>query len=369
MKERYWKYSLIVFIIGLGYLLFRQAQPFMNGILGGFTLYLLLRNFTFWLQTKMKPALAVWLVTIGVTLFILIPLSLFSWALVSQVSKMHFDTEAIIRPAWHVIDFIKDRTGFDILSEKSLSFFVSQASSIGQSVMTGVSDLLVNLCVAIMLLFFMLYEGKPMEHYISTLLPFKAENKIEVLKKVQLMVRSNAIGIPLLAIIQGFISLGGYLICDAPNPFLSAMLTAFASVIPLVGTALVWVPITIYFLIVGSWVNALMMLGYGAIIVSQCDNLIRFLLQKKMADVHPLITIFGVVAGLPLFGFMGVIFGPLLVSLFLLFVDMFRKEFLRLRLIDSFFQEFHNFFCLCRMEPRDFRVSLEPSHLFSGINA
>ena len=179
MKERYWKYSLIVFILGLGYLLFRQAQPFMNGILGGFTLYLLLRNFTFWLQTKMKPALAVWLVTIGVTLFILIPLSLFSWALVSQVSKMHFDTEAIIRPAWHVIDFIKDRTGFDILSEKSLSFFVSQASSIGQSVMSGVSDLLVNLCVAIMLLFFMLYEGKSMEHYISTLLPFKAENKIE----------------------------------------------------------------------------------------------------------------------------------------------------------------------------------------------
>lgn len=59
------------------------------------------------------------------------------------------------------------------------------------------------------------------------------------------------------------------------------MLTAFASVIPLVGTALVWVPITIYFLIVGSWVNALMMLGYGAIIVSQCDNLIRFLLQKN----------------------------------------------------------------------------------------
>ena len=114
----------------------------------------------------------------------------------------------------------------------------------------------------------MLYEGKSMEHYISTLLPFKAENKIEVLKKVQLMVRSNAIGIPLLAIIQGFISLGGYLICDAPNPFLSAMLTAFASVIPLVGTALVWVPITIYFLIVGSWVNALMMLGYGAIPLS-----------------------------------------------------------------------------------------------------
>lgn len=122
VKEKYWKYSLIVFILGLGFLLFRQAQPFMNGILGGFTLYLLLRNVTFWLQTKMKPALAVWLVTIVVTLFILVPLSLFGWALVSQVSQMHFDTEAIIRPMWQVVDFIKDRTGFDVLSEKK-SFF------------------------------------------------------------------------------------------------------------------------------------------------------------------------------------------------------------------------------------------------------
>ena len=83
-----------------------------------------------------------------------------------------------------------------------------------------------------------------------------------------------------------------------------------------------------YFLVVGDWMNALVLLGYGGIIISQCDNLIRFILQKKMADVHPLITIFGVVAGLPLFGFMGVIFGPLLVSLFLLFLDMFRKEYL-----------------------------------------
>ena len=185
-----------------------------------------------------------------------------------------------------------------------------------------------NLGVAIMLLFFMLFEGKKMEHYVSSLLPFDEQNKREVLDKVLLMVRSNAIGIPLLAVIQGIISFGGYLLSGAPNPVLSAMLTAFASIIPIVGTALVWVPVTIYFLIISDWAGALIMLGYGSIIISQCDNLIRFILQKKMADVHPLITIFGVVAGLPLFGFMGVIFGPLLVSLFLLFLNMFRKEYL-----------------------------------------
>lgn len=328
MKEQYWKYSLIIMIVGLGILLFRQAQPFMNGILGAFTLYLLLRGFSNWLKKKIKPLASVWIITIGTTMFILIPLSLFSWALVNQISNLHFDTADIIRPAQQMISIIEEKTGFDVLSEKNLSFIISQVSSIGHSIMTGVSDLIVNLAVAIMLLFFMLWEGDKMEQFISELLPFEENNKREVLQKIQLIVRSNAIGIPLLAIIQGFISLFGYLLCHAPNPVLTAMLTGFASIVPLVGTALVWVPVTAYFFIIGDWVHGLILLAYGGIIISQCDNLIRFILQKKMANIHPLITIFGVVAGLPIFGFMGIIFGPLLVSLFLLFLDMFRKEYL-----------------------------------------
>lgn len=328
MKEKYWKYSLVFLIIGLGYVLFRQAQPFINGILGGFTLYLLLRNLTFRLQAKMKPSVAVWLVTIGITLFFLVPLSMIAWILIKQISQMYFNKEAIVQPVWKVIDFIKEQTGFDLLSEKSLEFIVTHISSIGQSVMSGVSDFLVNICVAIMLLFFMLYEGRKMENYVSSLLPFDEDNKREVLEKVQLMVRSNAIGIPLLAAIQGVISFGGYLLTGTPNPAFSAILTAFASIIPIVGTAIVWVPITAYFLVIGDWADGLVIFAYGGLVISQCDNFIRFILQKKMADVHPLITIFGVVAGLPLFGFMGVIFGPLLISLFLLFLDMFRKEYL-----------------------------------------
>lgn len=334
MKEQYWKYSLIILIVGLGILLFRQAQPFMNGILGGFTLYLLLRGFTKWLKTKIKPLVAVWIVTIGTTLFILIPLSLFSWAMVNQISNLHFDTADIIRPAQQMIAIIEEKTGFDVLSEKNLSFIIAQVSSIGHSIMTGVSDLIINLAVAIMLLFFMLWEGDKMEQFISDLLPFEENNKREVLQKIQLIVRSNAIGIPLLAVIQGFISLFGYLLCSAPNPVLTAVLTAFASIIPLVGTALVWIPVAAYFLIISDWIHGLILLAYGGIIISQCDNLIRFILQKKMANIHPLITIFGVVAGLPIFGFMGIIFGPLLVSLFLLFLDMFRKEYLMDKHID-----------------------------------
>jgi len=96
----------------------------------------------------------------------------------------------------------------------------------------------------------------------------------------------------------------------------------------MVGTALVWFPVAVYMAVTGDWFNAIGLAAYGSIIVSQLDNLIRFILQKRMADIHPLITIFGVVIGLSLFGFMGVIFGPLLLSLFFLFVDMFKREYL-----------------------------------------
>jgi predicted PurR-regulated permease PerM len=143
-----------------------------------------------------------------------------------------------------------------------------------------------------------------------------------------MIVRSNAIGIPLLAVIQGGVALIGYFIFGAPNAWLIGVLTCFSTIIPMVGTALVWFPVAAYLALTGEWANAIGLAAYGGIVVSQCDNLIRFILQKKMADTHPLITIFGVVIGLSLFGFMGVIFGPLVLSLFLLFVDMFKKEYL-----------------------------------------
>lgn len=328
MKEMYWKYSLISLILLLGVLLFQQAQPFMNGILGAVTLYLLLRKTTFHLGNKIKYSKAVWIVTIGTLLFIIIPVSLFGWLLVSEISKMNIHPRELIRPAMEFADFIHAKTKFDLLSKETLTFIATQIPVIGKSIMNGLSDFIINVSVAVMLLYFMLSEGRRMEQYISTLMPFREKNKHEVLQEIYRIVRSNAIGIPLLAVIQGLISLFGYWLCGIPNLLLAALFTSVASVIPVIGTAIVWVPLAGYLAITGEWGMSIVLLFYGGIVIAQSDNLIRLFLQKKMADIHPLITIFGVVVGLPIFGFMGIIFGPLLVSLFLLFLEMFRKEYL-----------------------------------------
>lgn len=333
IKEQYWKYSLIVIILLIGFIIFRRITPFLGGLLGALTIYILVRGQMNYLTEKknMKRSISALLITAETILVFLVPLSLAVWLLVSKLQDINLNPHTFIAPIQQMSEAIKGKTGFDVLGQDTLSFAVSILPKIGQVIMESISSLAINLFVMIFVLYFMLKGGKKMEAYLNDILPFNESNTQEVIHEMTMIVRSNAIGIPLLAIIQGGVAMVGYLLFDAPNVLILGFFTCFATIIPMVGTALVWLPVVAYFALNGEWFNAIGLFGYGAIVVSQSDNLIRFILQKKMADTHPLITIFGVVIGLPLFGFMGVIFGPLLLSLFFLFVNMFKKEYLDLR--------------------------------------
>ncbi len=333
VKEQYWRYSLIAIIIVLGIVLFQQITPFLGGLLGALTIYILVRKQMIRLTTKrkMKRSTAALLITTEAVFFFLIPISLVVWMLVDKLQNLNLDPQSIIAPIEEIAGIIKSKTGYDVLGSDTTSFIVSALPRIGQAVMGGISSFVVNLFVLVFVLYFMLIGGIKMEAYVNAILPFNATNTEHVIHEINMIVRSNAIGIPLLAVIQGGVAMIGYFIFGAPNTLLLGFLTCFATVIPMVGTGLIWFPVAVYMALTGDWPNAIGLAAYGGIIVSQLDNLIRFILQKKMADTHPLITIFGVVIGLSLFGFMGVIFGPLLLSLFFLFVDMFKREYLDTR--------------------------------------
>lgn len=332
-KEQYWKYSLIVIILFMGVIIFRQITPFLGGLLGALTIYILVRGQMNHLveKRKLKRSISALLITAETIFVFLIPLGLTVWMVANKLQDINLDPQTYIAPIQQVAEFIKEKTGYDVLGKDTLSFIMSILPRIGQIIMESISSLAINLFVMIFVLYFMLIGGKKMEAYVNDILPFNETNTQEVIHEINMIVRSNAIGSPLLAIIQGGVAMIGYLLFGAPNILMLGFLTCFATIIPMVGTALVWFPVAAYLAISGDWFNAIGLFGYGAIVVSQSDNLIRFILQKKMADTHPLITIFGVVIGLPIFGFMGVIFGPLLLSLFFLFVDMFKKEYLDLR--------------------------------------
>lgn len=326
-KEHYWKYSLIAIIIGLGIILFRQIAPFTGGLLGALTIYILVRKQMMYLsdKRKMKRSIAATLITAEAILCFLVPLGLVIWLTVDGLQDINLDPQVLIKPLENIADTIKDKTGYYILGKDTVAYVISALPRIGQAIMGGISSLVINILVLVFVLYFMLIGGRRMEQYAHELLPFNDTDTQNVINEINLIVRSNAIGIPLLAVIQGGVATIGYWIFGAPNILLAGFLTCFAGIIPMVGTMLVWLPIAAYMALTGNWFQAIGMAIYGGAVISQLDNLIRFVIQKKMADIHPLITVFGVVIGLSLFGFMGIIFGPLLLSLFFLFVDMFKR--------------------------------------------
>lgn len=330
LKEQYWKYSLIIIILLMGIIIFWRITPFLGGLLGALTIYILVRKQMSHLTEKrnMRRSIGALLITGEAILFFLVPLSLVVWIVVSKLQDINLDPQSFIAPIEQMAAVIKAKTGYDVMSTDTISFILSILPRIGQAVMGGISSFAINLFVLVLVLYFMLVGGQKMEKYVNDILPFNEKNSQDVIHEINMIVRSNAIGIPLLAIIQGSIATIGYFIFGAPNALILGLLTCFATIIPMVGSALIWFPTAAYMALTGDWFNAIGLLVYGGAIVSQLDNLIRFILQKKMANIHPLITVFGVVIGLSLFGFMGIIFGPLLLSLFFLFVDMFKKEYL-----------------------------------------
>ena len=331
VKEQYRKYPLITIILGLGLLLFLKMTPFMGGILGACTIYIMVRDQMLYLtqKKKIRKSVTAIILLIEAILCFLVPLSLAVWLLISKLQTVNVDTATFVDTITNLADWIHRKTEYDLLSKENISSIAFILPGIGQFLMGGISSFAVNLFVLVFVLYFMLIGGTKMEQYIYELLPFSDSNKKHVMNEINMIVRANAIGIPLLAIIQGAIATLGYYLFDAPSALLFGFLTCFATVIPIVGTTLVWFPLAAYMAISGDWPHAIGLLLYCGLIVTNIDNLIRFILQKKMADTHPLITIFGVVIGLSLFGFMGVIFGPLLISIFILCVNIFKEQYLK----------------------------------------
>lgn len=330
LKEQYWRFSLIAIILVLGVILFVEFIPFLGGILGASTIYILVRKQMLYLTEKkhLNRSFVAFLLLLEAVLCFLIPLSLAVWLFVSKLQNFNLDPTQLVKSIEHVASLIEQRTGYDVLDTSNLMSAVSILPKIGQTLMGSISGFAINVAVLVLILYFMLIGGAKMEKYVYSILPFSDENKKNVLSEINMIVTSNAIGIPLLAIIQGVIALIGYWIFNVPSPFLFGFLTCFATIIPVVGTALVWFPLALYMALTGDWVNALGLTAYALIVVTNVDNLIRFVLQKKMADTHPLITIFGVIIGLSLFGFMGIIFGPLLISIFILCFNIFKEKYL-----------------------------------------
>lgn len=324
---------LLLLIAFIGIVLIWQLKYFMPGFLGAVTLYILLRQYFFNLtiKRKWKKWIAALTLIVACTLLFALPIWIIIQLLVPKFEYAMKHSDQIMTQTNQMINWVKGNLPKLKINNEQIQQGLQQLllmiPVLLNATLNATASVLVNTLTAFFILYFMLLSGRDMEKKILSLLPLKESNKDSLWVETKNMVVSNAIGIPVLMICQCIIAVFGYWIFGIEQAVVWGILTGVASIIPMVGTMIVWVPICIVVIAGGRVGIGIGLIFYCAIVVSNIDNVLRFSILKKIGDVHPLITVFGVIVGLQVFGLMGLIFGPLLIAYFILLIKIYRLEF------------------------------------------
>lgn len=320
----------LVILISIGILLFIQLQSFIPAFLGAYTLYVLLQKAMHRLQTKYKWPLSLSAAFLMLLSFLVILLPLFM-AVRMIVGKFSFAITHISDVLTSIEQFIhryEEQYGIDLITKESISSFTSWVANALPSLLGATFQTLTATAIMYFLLYFMLTQQKLIDGILYRLTPFKRESAGQLKDEVNALVFSNAVGIPLIALLQAVVGLLGYWIIGVKEPLFWFVITFFTAMLPIVGAAFAYVPLALLSFAEGNTTQGVVLLLFGLLVIGTVDNFFRLWLQKKIGDVHPLITVFGVIIGINLFGFIGLIFGPILISLFVFLLKLYSKEFM-----------------------------------------
>lgn len=322
-------------ILVLGGLLFRTLTPFLVPIvwatLFAFMLQPLNRRL---IDNWRKPGLAAGVLTTGMVFLVAGPISLFLFAFLRQASQLlsRFQNEAHDRklPALQlVLEFKPVQSALDAAKEfTSLSkeqildqandaaqTVLQQLASLGGTVVLGAFNVITQFALTMFLLFFFLRDGREMLERGIHLVPLSVERKQDLSASLGGVTRGVVVGTLVTALVQGSLIGIGFAIAGLPSPLVFGAVGALASLIPVVGTALVWVPAALSLLAIGQTGWAVFLTLWSVILVAGSDNVIRPLVVSSSSNVSTLLVFVGVLGGVSAFGFAGIFLGPVLLTL------------------------------------------------------
>jgi len=325
-NERAKAIGFLLVLVALAGLIIYELRYFSSSALGAFTLYVLLRKpYRKLLAKGWHKTLAILLLTGLTFLGIIVIGGGIAGVVYSKLSN--FNPQTILDNLKLFHETTIQKWGHAISLDDIVVKGAQWLGSALPGVLSATGNVIANVILMIFVLFFMLQGSEKFEQGIDNLLPISKEN-IGLLKKdTNHMIMSNAIGIPVIMLLQAVLSALAYWFTGAGDPIIWGLLTAFAGLIPVIGTVVVWVPLAINLLIGGNIWQGVVLLIWGVCVISLIDNGFRMIFLKKYANVHPLVPLFGVILGINLFGFWGIIFGPLVISGFLLLVKIYHTEF------------------------------------------
>ncbi len=180
-------------------------------------------------------------------------------------------------------------------------------------------------------IYFLFVEGRDLLKVVLDLSPLKEKYEKRLAGEFRNMIYATVYGYLMTALFQAFMAGFGFWVVGLDAFLVFATITFFMSLVPLVGAAAVWIPITIWLFMQGDTKSSIFLGIYGAVIISGIDNIIKPLIMRGKANIHILLILFSLLGGISLFGPIGILFGPVITAMFVASIRIYREDFLHMK--------------------------------------
>lgn len=325
-KER--NIIILIIVLVLGAILLYAMRGIFGAFLGTFVMYALFRNLNIFLIERWrwpKPLSAVFIIIISIFIIVL-PFVGIGTMLVNRALELQNNPEWINKLIEAVNKFAGEKLGKPDLIKEQMEASAAYLGGLLTLVLGGAANVFLEVSVMYFILYFLFINYKGFENSFIHYMPFDEDNAAVFGEELKNITYSNIIGQTFIAIVQGACLALGFTIFGANDAFFWGVICAILSFIPLLGPPLIFVPASVILLSQGMTWQGIGLLIWGFGLVINIDNVLRLVIAKKVGDIHPIITVVGVVIGIPLFGLMGLVYGPLLLSYFLIAVKIYKAN-------------------------------------------
>ena len=324
---------LIITLVVLALLALFGLMQYLTAFLGAGILYVVLRPWFTALVHKRKwnRTFVTVLLLLFATVVLVIPFFALSSLLINRVTELAKHPDQMLL----AVQSVERKLGLQVTQENQVRQLLQQgAARVSQWIPTLASSVLNVIVIVGLMLFTMYYLFTQEEAFLAGLyryLPFREKTMEELSGSLKNNVNANVLGQGLVALVQGLLTGATLAIFGVPDSLFWTVVAFFMAFIPVLGTPLVWGPAAIYQFAQGHNGQGIGILLVGVILIINIDNALRIWLGKYMGDIHPWVTLVGLTLGVEIFGIVGLVIGPLLLSYFIVLMQVFARENLALQ--------------------------------------
>ena len=319
---------ILVSIIVLGCFLLYALSGLFSSILGAIVLFTIFRPLYINLVEKRgwNKVLVALLIIFASLVVIVIPFLSLSIMVVGKISSINIKSLPIDQWTTKIDAFAASNLNQPHFAENTLQKLGAFATELFPSILSSAANIIITLLVLYFLLYFMLTQIREFEAGLLKYAPFREQHALKFAAALRDSTYSNVLGQGIIAITQGILLAMGFYALQIPDAVFWGVIGAFISFLPVVGAPTLCIPASIILFAQGHNWQGVAILVYGLLFIGNIDNVLRMIINKRIANTHPIISVIGVFIGLPLFGILGLVFGPVLLSYFLLLLEIYETN-------------------------------------------